>query len=85
MSLTFNEQVKPMFKSKLHEYAAALTTTKMGSLDYDATILRIKQLLLELVGEDEKPTADDAFDTVRSFRQGRNDFRAELRKKINKL
>ena len=46
---------------------------------------QIKALFLELIGEDEKATSDDAFDTVRSARLGRNDLRAELRAKIEEL
>ncbi|HEU5187930.1 MAG TPA: hypothetical protein VFT87_05525 [Candidatus Saccharimonadales bacterium] len=85
MNMTFNERVEPLFGGKLGQIAAALTTTKPGTLDHDSLILELKALMVGLIGEDDVPTADDAFDTIFAARQACNQLRAELREKVKDL
>lgn len=86
-SLAFKEQIKPLFKSKLRELAAALTLTKMGTLDHDRLIVEIKYLMLGVIGENEKEGCScNSSDCGESYGpRVANALRDDLRGKINEL
>lgn len=54
---------------------------------FDAPLAKqeVKQLFLDLVGEDEPDTRKDSYSVTAIYKDYRNDLRAELRKKIELL
>ena len=46
--MQFNEQVKPLFKNKLHEIVGA-TGLAVGTLEHDRTCLELKTFMLQLI------------------------------------
>lgn len=52
---------------------------------FTKVILETGDEFLKIVGKDEKPTGDDAFDTIYAARLARNLLRQEIRADVNVL